>query len=144
MPMELSRGREGVEAVLSVTRLLMLDDLWTAYLDHADPDDIARDLSDLEALVADMSRGLAAASDHVKVADEQLENTNDEEVTRAVDRLLQDQADDWTELRDRFMQDLAQLGVRRSLMVACKYVGLASELLEHQARAAAQRRVRAW
>ncbi len=95
MAVELSRTRESLDAVLSIDRLLALDDLWTSYLDHADRDDIERNLTDLEALVADMNRGLAAAGNHARAADEQLMNVSDEEVVSAIDRLLQDQANDW-------------------------------------------------
>lgn len=40
------REREGAEAVSSISRLLTLDAIWTAYLDHGDRDGIARDLPD--------------------------------------------------------------------------------------------------
>jgi hypothetical protein len=127
MAAELKHQRDGVNAVQDIGRLLALDDLWTSYLDHAGRDDIARDLSDLEALVDDMNRGLAVARDHARVAGDELEKARDEEVTRALDSLLRDQADDWAGLHERFIQGLVQVGVRRSLVVACRYVYLASE-----------------
>lgn len=127
MAAELGPQRDGVDAVQGIDRLLALDDLWTSYLDDAGRDDIVRDLSDLEALVADMNTGLAGARDDVRIAGKQLEKASDEQVTRAIGKLLQDQANDRSGLRERFIDDLAELGVRRSLLVACRYVDWAAE-----------------
>jgi hypothetical protein len=122
MPIELSRGRESVEAVLSVSRLLMLDDLWTAYLDHADKEDVARDISNLESLVGDMREGLGVVRKHAKSAAERLQAVSDEEVNRTLDDMIREHSNAWPDLRDSFTQDLAELGVRRSLAAACIYV----------------------
>lgn len=127
MAAEMRPQREGVDAVQSMSRLLALDDLWTTYLDHADRDDVARDLPDLEALVSDMKEEIAAAQDHVRIADEILATATDAEVRRAVDSLTRDQAEDWSEVESRFLQSLAEFGPRRSLMAACRYVDLAAE-----------------
>lgn len=122
MPIELSRERDDVEAVLSVSRLLMLDDLWTAYLDHADKEDVARDLPDLEALVGEMREGLGVVREHARSAAERLQAVSDEEVTRTLDDMIRVHSNAWPDLRDSFTQDLAELGVRRSLAAACIYV----------------------
>jgi hypothetical protein len=122
MPIELRREREEAEGVLSMSRLLMMDDLWTEYLDHADQKEVERDLPELHALVSDMREGLAVVRQHVRSIAEQLQTANDEDVLCALDELIKDSGDDWTTVRDSFVNDLSDLGLRRSLIAACVYV----------------------
>jgi hypothetical protein len=126
MPAELSRTRESLEAMLNINRLLALDDLWTAYLDHADPPDIDRDLPGLESIVGEMSERITVARRDLVTADEQLQGASDRDVARALEALLPATPED-AAFRAHFSQSLSELGPRRSLMFACRYFDLGAD-----------------
>jgi hypothetical protein len=123
MATELSIQRDCVEATQSISRLLALDDLWTAYLDHANAEEIARDIRDLETLVQSMNDGIAVARNHVRIAGRRLEAASDDDVARAIDNLLEGHAS----LRDRFVGSLDEFGIRQSFVAACRYIDLEGE-----------------
>lgn len=122
MPIDLANEREQLEGALSLRRLLTLDELWTAYLDRADGDDIERDLPELQGLVGEMREGLHRAAQYARSTRDELEGMSDEDVARTLDQLLSGGPHNWMELRDRFTHDFDELGLRHALIGACFYV----------------------
>ena len=127
MPPELGRERDDIEAVMGTQRLLVLDDVWTSYLDHASPDDVRRDLPDLKRLVKEMQKGLTEIRRRLPAAIDRLAQLSDEDIEQALTRLLDADAANATDLRASFAEDVGEEGLRRTLVAACVYVDLEAE-----------------
>jgi hypothetical protein len=127
MPLELGREREDFEAVASVQRLLILDDIWMSYLDHASREEVERDLPDLERLVGDMQEGLSEVRARAGSAADRLGQLSEAEIEHALSQLIDRNAPGGPELRAGLAESVGELGLRRTLVAACIYVDLEAE-----------------
>ncbi len=124
---ELGRERNDIEAVMSTQRLLILDDIWTSYLDHASSDDVQRDFPDLKRLVKDMQKGLSEIRRRIPSTIDRLAQLSDDDIHQAFSRLFDAAATNAAEVRASFEKDVGEEGVRRTLVAACMYVDLEAE-----------------
>lgn len=121
VPDSLRIRHAALRGVAATERLLLLDDLWTMYVERARPVDVRRGLSDVEALVSDMAAGLDELRDAAAAIRPVLAAADDEAVERAVQDALGDHPEG--EELTSFLREATQPeGIRVAMLAAADYV----------------------
>lgn len=122
MAEELRTAFDAASAIASTDRLLLLDDVWTTYLDHADPpESVANELPMLELLVDDMAGNLDSLVGPFGGTASILRDQRDEAVMSAAERLIADVPESRRAEVD-LGTDFAPAGLRSALITSCAYV----------------------
>ncbi len=123
MPDELNSAIATADAVATSSRLLLLDDAWTAYVTNRDPGPDGDDLATLETLVDEMVRGLDYIAGVATTAAARLRDLSDETVLEAAQNLVRRNPQSWERVGLDLGSEFEEFGVRQSLLIGCAYVG---------------------
>jgi hypothetical protein len=120
----LGAGLDACNALIAGQRLLLLDDLWTGYLEGADPDDpaaIERDLPQLRRLVSEMVGGLRELAPHLHLVRNAIEDLGSETVDGTLAAMLSCASHDEARM-ETLREQLGDFDVRGAVIEACDYL----------------------
>lgn len=121
VPDSLRIRHAALRGVAATERLLLLDDLWTMYVERSRPADVRRDLSDIEALVGDMTAGLDEVRDAAAAIRPVLAAVDDDAVELAVWEAVRGHPEG--EELTAFLREATQPeGMRVAMLAAAEYV----------------------
>jgi hypothetical protein len=127
LPHALRIRHDALRGVAAAERLLLLDDLWTTYVERASREQVRGDLSDIELLVGDLRSTLTELRDVAVAIRPVLESVDDDAVDRAVNEALSGNPEG-EELGSFLRETSEPEGLRGAMLAAADHIVSDAEL----------------